>query len=70
MKYHVDIREILRRGVEVEANSVEEAKQKVKEMYNREEIMLGWEDFSGDTDVRVYDENYNPLEDWDDNYIR
>lgn len=70
MKYHVDIRETLIKGVEVEADSIEEAKQKVKEMYDREKIVLDWEDFTGNTDVRVYDENCKPLEDWDNNYIR
>lgn len=44
MKYKVNIEELLSRIVEVEADSDEEAEEKVREMYRNEEIVLDAED--------------------------
>lgn len=43
--YQVEVEEILKKNVFVEANSEEEAHQKAQEMYSNEEIILGAEDF-------------------------
>lgn len=45
MKYKVNIEELLSRIVEVEANSEEEAENKVREMYMNENIVLDAGDF-------------------------
>lgn len=45
MKYKVRVEELLSRIVEVEADNDEEAKEKVKEMYKKQKIVLGAEDF-------------------------
>lgn len=44
MKYKVNVEELLSRIVEVEADSDEEAEEKVREMYRNEEIVLDAED--------------------------
>lgn len=44
MKYKVNVEELLSRIVEVEADSDEEAEDKVREMYRNEEIVLDAED--------------------------
>lgn len=69
MRYVVDVREVHRVGVPIEANSIEEAKEKVRHLYEIGEVELDYASFTGDVDVRVYDDNFNPLEDWDENYI-
>lgn len=63
--YHVDVRETLIRSVKVEASSIQEAKEIAAKMYDEEEIVLDSEDFTGETDCRVLDEEYNVLEDWE-----
>ncbi len=45
MKYKVNVEEILSRIVEVEANSEDEAEEKVREMYRNEDIVLDASDF-------------------------
>ena len=45
MKYKVNVEELLSKIVEVEADSDEEAEEKVKEMYMNEEIVLDASDF-------------------------
>lgn len=45
MKYKVNVEELLSRIVEVEADSDEEAEEKVREMYRNEEIVLDASDF-------------------------
>lgn len=47
MKYQVKIIETLSRIVEVDAQSSDEALDKVKAQYENEEIVLGSEDFDG-----------------------
>lgn len=44
-KFTVEVTETLQRQVEIEAESEQEALQKVKELYRNEEIVLGWQDF-------------------------
>lgn len=44
MKYKVNVEELLSRIIKVEADSDEEAEEKVREMYRNEEIVLDAED--------------------------
>ena len=46
MKYKVNIEELLSRIVEVEADNEEDAENKVRAMYNNEEIVLNADDLS------------------------
>lgn len=46
-EYHVEVTETLSRVVKIEASSAQEAMQRVREMYRREEIVLGDADFMG-----------------------
>ncbi|WP_375580808.1 DpnD/PcfM family protein [Marivirga tractuosa] len=43
--FEVQIKEFLSKVIEVEANSIEEAISKAREKYEKEEIVLGSEDF-------------------------
>ena len=45
MKYKVNVEELLSRIVEVEADSEEEAEDKVREMHMNEDIVLDASDF-------------------------
>ena len=47
MKHKIKVQETLERIVEVEASSIDEARDKVEEMYNNEEIVLDYSDFVG-----------------------
>ena len=47
MKYKVNIEELLSRIVEVDANSKDEAEEKVRKMYMNEVIVLDASDFQG-----------------------
>ena len=44
-KYTVEVTEVLARRVEVEADTVDEAVELVREMYDAADIVLGYEDF-------------------------
>lgn len=44
MKYKVNIEELLSRVVEIEADNEEDAENKVRAMYNKEEIVLNADD--------------------------
>ena len=46
MKYKVNVEELLSRIVEVEAENEEDAENKVRVMYNNEEIVLNADDLS------------------------
>ena len=46
MKYKVNIEELLSRIVEVEADNEEDAENKVRAMYNKEDIVLTKDDFN------------------------
>lgn len=43
-KYQIEVREVLSRVIEVEANNENEALDKVYEMYDNEKIVLDWHD--------------------------
>lgn len=43
-KYEIEVREILSRVIEVEAESEREAQEKVQFAYDSEEIVLDWND--------------------------
>ena len=48
MKYKVEIEEILRRTIEIEAESPSEAEDKVKVLYRACDIVLDAGDFNGE----------------------
>ena len=50
MKYKVNIKEILSRTVEIEADSLEDANRKVQQLYDAEEIVLDSSDWQ-DTNI-------------------
>lgn len=52
-KFQIEIEEILQRVEEVEANNIDEALEKIYEKYNKEEIVLDYEDFK-DCEIREY----------------
>lgn len=54
MKYRVEITETLQRIISIEADSKEEAEQRVILMYRQCEIVLSSSDFV-DTDIKVLD---------------
>lgn len=60
-KYLVEITETLQKQITVQANSREEAEQKVKERYDNEEIILNESDYV-DTEFHVLKERENNLE--------
>ena len=45
MKYKVNVKEILSRTVEIEADSLEDANRKVHQLYDAEEIVLDSSDW-------------------------
>jgi len=45
VKYEINVEELLSRIVEVEADSEDEAEEKVREMYRNEDIVLDASDF-------------------------
>ena len=55
--YKVEVEEILRRLVEIEAQSPEEAEDKVVRLYRDCEIVLGAEDFIGEPTIRCIEAN-------------
>lgn len=46
-EYHVEVTETLSRIVRIDASSPQEAIEKVREMYRKEEIVLGADDLVG-----------------------
>lgn len=44
-KYNIEIEEVLRKVIPIEANSIDEALDKVKEQYDEEEIVLDSSDY-------------------------
>lgn len=60
MKYKVEILETLRREVEVESESEEEAIDKIKTMYGKADIVLDSSDFIG-VDYQIIKEQYDVI---------
>lgn len=54
-EYDIEVKEILTRVVSVEANNIEEAIDNVVDMYNREEIVLDYDDFG----ERIFENLYS-----------
>lgn len=54
-KYKVSFQEILNRNIEIESDNEEEAKEKAKEMYDNEKIILDWDDLVC-TDIEILEE--------------
>ena len=52
MKYTVEIEEILRREVSIDANSPEEAVSRVHRLYHDGEIVLNSDDFIGEPTIK------------------
>ena len=52
MKYLINIEEVLSRDVVVEAESVEEAEQKVEQLYSTCKIVLNADDFVGTPTIK------------------
>lgn len=53
MKYTIEIEEVLRRSVSVEAANEAEARKVVEGMYRDGEIVLDAEDFCGEAEFRL-----------------
>ncbi len=56
MIFKMLIEETLSTTVEVEAEDENDAIEKVRDMHFRGEIVLGYENFSGDTEITVVEE--------------
>ena len=52
MKYQVEIEEVLRKVVEIDAESADEAENKVLESYRNAEIVLDAGDFIGESIIK------------------
>lgn len=57
MKYKVEIEEILRRTVEVEALSQDDAEMQVRQLYRDCKIILDADDFTGESAIKCVDTN-------------
>ena len=55
MKYKVEIEEILRRTVEVEAASQDDAERQVRQLYRDCQIVLDADDFIGEPTIKCID---------------
>lgn len=51
--YTISVKELLSRDIEMQAESYDEARSKVKELYDKEEIVLTADDFAGATFVDI-----------------
>lgn len=54
--YKVEFKEVLRKVVEIEAENKEEAKDIAEGMYEAEEVVLYSDDFDGDFEINVLEE--------------
>ena len=54
--YEISVKEVLERVITIEANSLEEALDKVQEMYDNEEIVLDSGDFQK-YEIEEYNDN-------------
>lgn len=53
-KFEIEIKELLARTIEIKANTEDEALQKIKEMYQKEEIILDSSDYI-DTEINKFE---------------
>lgn len=58
-KYKMEIKETLQKIIEISADSLEEAKEKVEEMYRKEEVIL-YPDNHIDTTIDEYNDDFVP----------
>jgi len=56
MKYKVEIKEILLKKIDIEAENIKEAKVNAKKLYNDKKIILDSKDIIA-TDIKVFDDN-------------
>lgn len=66
-KYNIEVEEVLRRVIPIEANSIDEALDKVKEQYDEEEIVLDSNDYCQTSFDNLYSKK---LEEPMDIYLR
>lgn len=52
-KYKINIEEVLLRTIEIEAETEEEALKIAIKKYNKEEIILGSDDFIGSPNIKI-----------------
>jgi len=65
-KYTVYIEETLCRGIEVEANTIEEAEAKVIAMYHNSEIVLDSNDMGGEAVMMTQEQASDISTEWHD----
>lgn len=63
-KYTVFIEEKLCKGTEIEAENIDDAMEKAKEMYRNEEIVLDSEDAGTDAEIMAESEDGTESTDW------
>lgn len=56
MSYTVKVREVLEKTITIDADSREEAIEKVQVMYDNEEIVLDWDDVLGSVEISTQEE--------------
>ena len=62
--YTVYIEEKLCKGIDIDAESIEQAEQKAKEMYNNSEIVLDSNDIGTDAEMMTQCEETKESTDW------
>lgn len=51
MKFSIEVKEVLRKIITIEADSCTEALEKVEDMYQKGDIILDSEDFEGEPEI-------------------
>lgn len=51
MKFSIEVKEVLRKIITIEADSYTEALEKVEDMYQKGDIILDSEDFEGEPEI-------------------
>lgn len=65
-KYIVYIEEKLCKGTEIEAETIEEALDKARDMYNKQEIILTADDFGTGADIMAEEVGGGESTEWDE----
>ena len=66
-KYHVEITEVLRRTITVNAETADDAIGEIESKYYNGEIVLGSDDFQQDADISINDDYEEDNEDENEN---
>ena len=64
-KFNIEFREVLTKVVEIEAENEIEAMNKAREMYHNEDIVLDAEDFIPPAEIRLLENDMDPITDWE-----